>query len=287
MFRCPGGVFVGKPPGQEHQPEQEQKGAAKLPKISVLVGVSERRLGTLWTLFWAFPVLHCPCVSLSGSRFCREAAGSGAAAGAGAKRSCKVAKNVGDSEGTLGTLWTLFWAFPVLHCPCVSLSGRRFCREAAGSGAAARAGAKRSCKVAKNIRFCKGFRTEVKHSLDAFLGVPRPSLPLFLWGVSGGRCVRAAGSGARRSCKVAKNINFCMGFRRGVRHSLDASLGLLRPSLPLCFAVREGRFCGVCLVVGASELQDQEQQLEQKQKGAKKWPRASVSSFYIGDQKGR
>ena len=197
MFRCPAAVFPGKPPDQEQQPEQEQKGVAKLPKninfcrgfrrdvrhsldqeqqpeqeqkgaaklrkISIFVGDSEGTLGTLWTLFWAFPVLHCPCVSLSGSRFSREAAGSGAAAGAGAKRSCKVAKNinfcrgfrrdvrhsldqeqqpeqeqkgaaklrkisifVGDSEGTLGTLWTLFWAFPVLHCPCASLSGSRF-----------------------------------------------------------------------------------------------------------------------------------------------------------------
>ena len=79
----------------------------------------------------------------------------------------------------------------------------------------------------------------------------------------------------------AKSISFYRGFRRDVRHSLDVFLGLPRPSLPLSFAVRRpflwgvsgGRcvdcFCGVCLVAGASKLQDQ--------KGAKTWPKASVS----------
>ena len=58
---------------------------------------------------------------------------------------------------------------------------------------------------------------------------------------------------------------------------MGAFLGVPRPSLPLCSAVREGRFCGVCLVVVALKLQDQEQQPEQEQKGAKTWPKDSKS----------
>ena len=41
---------------------------------------------------------------------------------------------------------------------------------------------------------------------------------------------------------MAKSISFNGGFRKDVRHSLGAFLGLLRPSL--CFAVQEGPFCG-------------------------------------------
>ena len=67
---------------------------------------------------------------------------------------------------------------------------------------------------------------------------------------------------------------------------MGAFLGLPRPSLPLCFAVPEGRFCGVCLVVVASKMQDQEQQPEQAQKGAKTWPKASVSSFFFAVSEG-
>ena len=37
-----------------------------------------------------------------------------------------------------------------------------------------------------------------------------------------------------------------------------------------CVSLCGSRFCGVCLVVGASKLQDQEQQLDQEQKGAQK-----------------
>ena len=75
------------------QPEQEQKGAKTWPKASISIE-GEGTLGILWALFLGLP---CPSLrrcfavrgpflwGVSGGR-CVEAAGSGAAAGAGAKK---------------------------------------------------------------------------------------------------------------------------------------------------------------------------------------------------------
>ena len=79
--------------------------------------------------------------------------------------------------------------------------------------------------------------------------------------------------GAKTWPKDAKSISFqflywC--FRRDVRHSFGAFSGLPRPSLPLCVAVREGRFCGVCLVVGASKLQEKNSSRSRSKKELKR-----------------
>ena len=122
MFRCPAAVFPGKPPDQEQQPEQEQKGAAKLPKISVFVGDSEGTLDTLWALFSAFPVLHCPCASLSGSRFSRIRSRS-------RSRSKKELQSCEKYE-FLGA----FLGLPRPSLPLCFAVRQPFSREAAGSG---------------------------------------------------------------------------------------------------------------------------------------------------------
>ena len=142
-------VGASKLQDQEQQPEQEQKGTKTWPKASVsslYLGVSEGTLGILWALFWAFPVLHCPCVSLCGR------------------------------DVFVGCVW---WSV------------------------------RQSCRIQQ--------QQQQQHQQQLQLGT-------FLWGVSGGRCVGA---------------------------------------------------------------EDQEQQPEQEQKEVKTLPKALISSFYIGDHKGR
>ena len=139
------------------------------------------------------------------------------------------------SEATLESFLVGFWPFPVLHCPCVSLCGSRFCGVCLVVGAS-----KLQDQEQQLDQEQKGALKCQRHVL------PAAAAANFVQRVSVSRVSEATLE------------SFLVGFWPfPVLHC---------PCVSLCGS----RFCGVCLVVGASKLQDQEQQLDQEQKGAKK-----------------
>ena len=98
-----------------------------------------------------------------------------------------------------------------------------------------------------------GFRSDVRDFFGAILGLVRPSshgvspsgrvVPLWVSSTSLAAEDHIIFYGFQKKTKVAKIIiitSFSMGFRSDVREFFGALLGLVRPSGPWCFPVREG-----------------------------------------------
>ena len=94
--------------------------------------------------------------------------------------------------------------------------------------------------------FSMGFRSYVRHFWGAILGLLRPSLPWCfpIWGPAAAAAKASAAAGVAKIHSSSKRkkqpkSSFSMGFRSYVRHFRGAILGLLRPSLPWCFPIRD------------------------------------------------
>ena len=125
------------------------------------------------------------------------------------------------------------WCFPIWE---VLLDGR--CRRNSSS----------SSKRKKALRpfFFMGFRRYVGHFRGASLMLLCPLLP---WCFPR-TCSRSRSSRRNRKCSRSSSSSrnkefksfFSLGFRSYVKHLQGTIFGLLRPSLPLCFPIREVPF---------------------------------------------
>ena len=191
------------------------------------------------------------------------------------------------SEVTLGIFGVQFWGFSVLHCHGVFPSGnqqqqqQKPLQQQEEKVAKIHSSSKR--KKQPKSSFSMGFRSYVRHFRGAILGLLRPSLPWCFpirdWQQQQQKPmqqqeVKVAKIHSSSKRKKQPKSSFSMGFRSYVRHFRGAILGLLRPSLPWCFPIRDQQ-------QQQKPLQQQEEKVAKIHSSSKR-KKQPKSSFSIG-----
>ena len=295
------GVFPSGDQQQQQKPLQQQvEKIANFIFIAAARGnssqnhhflwVSEVTLGIFGVQFWGFSVLHCHGVFPSGNQQQQqqkplqqqEEKVAKIHSSSKRKKQPKSSFSMGFRSyvrhfrgAILGLLRpSLPWCFPIRDW---QQQQQKPMQQQEVKVAKIHSSSKR--KKQPKSSFSMGFRSYVRHFWGAILGLLRPSLPWCfpIWGPAAAAKASAAAVAKIHSSSKRKKqpkSSFSMGFRSYVRHFRGAILGLLRPSLPWCFPIRDQQ-------QQQKPLQQQEEKVAKIHSSSKR-KKQPKSSFSIG-----